>query len=104
MVRLSVLSFSSLLLGTLMFGTGLACYLKDLSLYEKDEAHNAILRVFIGSVVIVFVPIVYAVEQCLEFSIVRVEPEGGATRKRPGACIRQQSQNAPPPRLRRRHC
>ncbi|CAH0579294.1 unnamed protein product [Chrysodeixis includens] len=60
MVRLSVLSFSSLLLGSFMFSTGLACYFKDLSSYEKEDAHNAILRVFIGSVMIVFVPIVYA--------------------------------------------
>ncbi|XP_021191976.1 uncharacterized protein LOC110377409 isoform X1 [Helicoverpa armigera] len=101
MMKFSSLLITTLMLGLFMLSSGLVCLLRGLELYQKEEAHNAILRFVFGCVFLVFGPVVIAVEQSLRRSRSSCKRDK-RSRKRPGPRLSQRSQNAPPPRLRRR--
>ncbi|PZC86448.1 uncharacterized protein LOC110377409 isoform X2 [Helicoverpa armigera] len=60
MMKFSSLLITTLMLGLFMLSSGLVCLLRGLELYQKEEAHNAILRFVFGCVFLVFGPVVIA--------------------------------------------
>ncbi|XP_022835169.1 uncharacterized protein LOC111362684 isoform X1 [Spodoptera litura] len=99
-MRFSILLATAFLLGFCMLTSGLVCMIRGLELYQKEEAHNAIIRFLLGCVLLLFGPVVIAVEEALECPRSPSTPKRG--RKRPGASLRQRSQNGPS-RQRRRY-
>uniref|UniRef100_A0A2H1VMU7 SFRICE_017687 n=1 Tax=Spodoptera frugiperda TaxID=7108 RepID=A0A2H1VMU7_SPOFR len=114
-MRFSILLATAFLLGFCMLTSGLVCMLRGLELYQKEEAHNAIIRFLLGCVLLLFGPVVIglciialrifyphcpAVEEVLKCPRSPSTPKRGM--KRPGASLRQRSQNGPS-RQRRRY-
>ncbi|XP_035433035.1 uncharacterized protein LOC118264584 isoform X2 [Spodoptera frugiperda] len=59
-MRFSILLATAFLLGFCMLTSGLVCMLRGLELYQKEEAHNAIIRFLLGCVLLLFGPVVIA--------------------------------------------
>ncbi|KAF9424093.1 hypothetical protein HW555_000802 [Spodoptera exigua] len=51
-MRFSILLATAFLLGICMLTSGLVCMIRGLELYQKEEAHNAIIRFLLGCVLL----------------------------------------------------